>query len=93
MNSGSIIKKRKPATERGVPSPTVEEVAPSAPICSEGKNPDPSAAVEEMAPAEASTRQPTDAAALCANTHWLTRIVFIRSLAFVYCEYVECQLE
>jgi hypothetical protein len=27
------------------------------------------------------------ASALSCNTHWLTRIVFVRSLALVYCEW------
>lgn len=71
--SGSIRQRKSTEREGRVPSP-------------------PSAGVEDVAAGQQEGEQEVEssgleaAAALSANTHWFVRIIFIRSLALVYCE-------
>lgn len=79
------MKKRK-RTEGGAPSLSVEEVAPEKASASEHKEGEALGSSVEASGGVEDPTEPHAAAALAANTHWLTRIIFIRSLAFVYCE-------
>ncbi len=77
---GAGVRRRvKPREEAGSPPDSVEEV-----------NSQSSEAVPKKPAVDGSVVNPVaaeEAAALTTNTYWLTRILFIRSLAFIYCEY------